>query len=378
MEREASNPKLYDRSVYIPEEFLPKSPEETELGNLRMRVIFPQQILTNAHIEGLGLMTKQGRPFDSAQIMQSAGVERRFVAPDISVQRFAEAAASGVLSKNSEQEIERVVAITSFPSREDRIVGLGHAGSLAVHFGLSNVKVIGQENLGVADIHLACSGGAEFVEEIGERGKVLVVASEIYSPHLAENDTARAIFTDEAGAMIFTPNEDLTVLDSAHHTYPEELRSAIQMPVDYSAMEGPGRYINIPVPQNEDGSVGKFKMDGYTVYKQMGGVASQIKDMVQRAEKMGVEKNKIKKIIPHQASLKVLKNIRDSLGEENMDLQEKFHIDVRDGNSSSVSIMRAMGRQIRDHELKKDDIVMLVGFGAGLYSSLQLIKLGRR
>lgn len=378
MEREVPRPLLQESSTYTPEEFLPKSPEEAELGNLRIRVIFPQQVVTNAQIEGWGLKTKQGKPFDNSQILQSTGVERRFVAPDISVQKFAEAAASGILSKGSEKEIQRVVAITSFPSREDRIAGLGHAGSLAVHFGLSNVKVVGKENLGVADIHLACSGGAEFVEEIGERGKVLVVASEIYSAHLTENDTARAIFTDEAGALVFTPNEDLTVLDSTHHFFPPDLNNAIQMPVDYEAMEGPGRYINIPQPKNEDGTLGKFKMDGYTVYKQMGSVATQIKDMVQRAEEIGVEKDKIKKIIPHQASLKVLKNIRDSLGEEHKDLQEKFHIDLRDGNSSSVSIMRAMGRQIREHELKKDDIVMLVGFGAGLYSSLQLIKLGKK
>lgn len=361
--------------------------EDAQLEGLSIRIVRPPDKITNDHFNQFSLTNRKGCPFGAQQIEQTTGVTSRRIT-DMSVQKLGETAASGLIgtSENERSKINRVLVSTSYPSEEDRIPGLGHAETLAENFGLFNVRKSSDEESGDAlDLHFACSTGSVIMDFLGDKGEMLVVGSEIYSPHFADPESGEdpshsyTIFTDEAGTMRFRPGEDISLIASRHFKFPEELNGLIKMPINYDAIKKrAASWIKIPQPLREDGSLGKFSMDGYGVYRHMTGVGEQIKEMIEETERLGIDRKMITKIIPHQASLKMLESIKSTLGDDYKDLQEKFHIDIADGNSSSVSIMRSLGRAIRNKEVKKDDIVVLAGFGAGLYSSIQVIKLGRK
>ena len=345
--------------------------EEATLGGMDFRIVFPPKIITNTQLEQLGIITPGGHKFDSEYIRKTIGAETRRVAEDVSIQSFAEAAAIPLVSK----DIEEVIFMTSYPSREGRELNTGHARSLAEHLQLDGITRSDTKNP-TKDRHFACSTFARVISEASSAKRVMIVGAEKYSEHLGTNDTARAIFTDEAGAVSFRPGEDLTLLYSKEYYYPKSLNSLIEMPIDYSAFSSDAEGLrSIPVPLNPDGTIGTFVMNGKEVYKQMMGVAEQIKTAVSDLTDGGIEKNKIAHIIPHQASLKVLNTIRNGLGEDLKDLQEKFYINMKRGNSSSISVMRGLTELINDQRVKVGDVLIFAGFGAGLYSHISAVRI---
>jgi 3-oxoacyl-[acyl-carrier-protein] synthase III len=90
--------------------------------------------------------------------------------------------------------------------------------------------------------------------------------------------------------------------------------------------------------------------------------------------------DQVNKIIPHQANARIIKGAAESL-EAWLELPEgavekKMIVTIEKyGNNSTASIPLALDVSLRDGKLKKGDLVILVGFGAGLTYGANLVRL---
>lgn len=363
-------------SEFTPRESTPKV-EEAALGGLRIRYEEPSTILTNDDIEKMGLKTASGRDFTADQILRSTGVEeRRIASPDATVHEMGRGVAQPFIDEVGES-VNKVLFLTSYPSFEGRETGLGHAQSLATQTDLRNVDI----TQNALDLHFACSNGAHFITFLREGEQALVVASELYTPHLADTtkgeydpSLALSIFGDAAAVFSGQVGRDFRRIHGRSYTYPHNQNQAIRMPIDYDAVAfNASNGVGVPRPHSvTDTTPGHFEMDGADVVGVMKEVGQQINRVIQES---GIPGSEIAAIIPHQASLKVLGEIKRKIDPE---FQSRFHIDVRTGNTSSVSTFKSLTKLINAGEVRQGDHIVLAGFGAGLFSSIQVVQLGKK
>ena len=103
------------------------------------------------------------------------------------------------------------------------------------------------------------------------------------------------------------------------------------------------------------------RMNGREVFK----FATRV--LVTSAEKLldrlGLTVDDIDVYVPHQANVRIIKHAVERLGIPD----EKVVINVdRYGNTSSGSIPLALADAVRDRRVKKGDLVLMTGMGAGL------------
>ncbi len=90
--------------------------------------------------------------------------------------------------------------------------------------------------------------------------------------------------------------------------------------------------------------------------------------------------DQVNKIIPHQANARIIKGAAEDL-EARLELpkgsvEKKMIVTIEKyGNNSTASIPLALDESLRKGELKKGDLVILVGFGAGLTFGANLVRL---
>lgn len=387
----AENLRYLDRSL-SKDLFLHK--EEATLGGIHITTWHPDHIRTNAEIASWNITSLSGDPLTASGIEERTGIVSRTVA---SVEDTVQSMAERVFTPVAEEFGDDILAVeflTSYPDEKGRVDGKNHAQSLVAKVGLPNLlpNLAGLNDDGATtveanDFHFACTGGAEVFSHIGKyerffgSGKAVIVASELYTDKLADPQKgqidpshAYTIFGDGAGAMVFQPGKDISVLASKSIQFDEKYKNAIKMPIQYEFVKDPALWLPIPKPiENEDTeSSGYFSMDGRAVIMRMQPLGNQIAPFL---EESGIDPKDVSLIIPHQASLPVLSKIASVLPVE---LQEKFYINVRTGNYSGLSIMRALSQAINEDRVAVGDTVVLMGFGAGLYASLQAIKLGEK
>ena len=184
--------------------------------------------------------------------------------------------------------------------------------------------------------------------------RVLVIGAEILSRVLNFKDRNTCVlFGDGAGAAVLGPvPEGYGILG-----------------MDMGADGNGGKYLNIPasgtaiLPTDEARKKGLtyVHMDGKEVYK------FDVKVMGQTAEKAleraGIDKSEIDILVPHQANIRIIQSAAKRL-----DLpMEKVFVNIdKYANTSGASIPIALDEAHREGRIKRGDIVVLTGFGAGL------------
>lgn len=205
---------------------------------------------------------------------------------------------------------------------------------------------------GAFDINAACSGfvyglvTAHGLIAMGARN-VLLIGTDTLSRITDWNDRNTAIlFADGSGAAVL------------------------------HAVDGPGQLMGWDL--DADGSLedllyaevgGHIHMDGKEVFRKA------VRVMVDSAQKSmaiaGVTADDITLLVPHQANIRIISAACQRLG---VPIRRTALVLQETGNTSSASIPLALFDAADHHRLKSGDLVLLVGFGAGMTAASSIIR----
>ena len=209
---------------------------------------------------------------------------------------------------------------------------------------------------GSFDVNAACSGfmyalvAAHGLIAMGAR-KALVIGTDTLSRITDWDDRNTAIlFADGSGAVVL------------------------------EATDGPGELLGWDL--DADGSArgllyadigGYLHMDGKEVFRRA------VRIMVDSAEKSmrhaGITADQLKLVVPHQANARIIKAACDRLG---IGLDRAAVVLHRTGNTSSASIPLALVDALDHGRVDEGDLVLLVGFGAGMTAASAVLRWGAR
>lgn len=207
---------------------------------------------------------------------------------------------------------------------------------------------------GAFDINAACSG---FVYGLSiAHGLVAMGADRIL---LVGTDTLSRItdWSDRNTAVLFADGSGAVVLE---------------------AVDGPGQLLAWDI--DADGSAenylyadlgGFIQMEGKEVFRRA------VRIMVDSAEKSmraaGVTADQISLVVPHQANIRIIQAACERLG---VPMDRAATVLHYTGNTSSASIPLALADAANAGRIANGDIVLLVGFGAGMTAASALLRWG--
>ncbi|MBC8631060.1 ketoacyl-ACP synthase III [[Eubacterium] tenue] len=228
----------------------------------------------------------------------------------------------------------------------------------------ANIKAA---NAACFDLEAACSGfiygmtvAKQFIETNTYK-HVLVIGAEALSRILDYEDRSTAIlFGDGAGAVVMGSVNGGGVLST-------NLGS-----------DGNGKdYLNIPAggsknPASEETLKNRLhyvKMAGNDVFKFAVRIMQDAS--IKCVESANLDIQDIDYLIPHQANIRIIEASAKRL-KLNMD---KVYVNLdRYGNMSAASIPVALDEAYREGKIKKDDNIVLVGFGGGLTWGASVVR----
>ncbi|GHF07604.1 3-oxoacyl-[acyl-carrier-protein] synthase 3 [Amycolatopsis deserti] len=214
---------------------------------------------------------------------------------------------------------------------------------------------IGVKAAGAFDLNAACAGfcyGLGVASDLiraGSAGKVLVIGAEKLTDVVDPVDRANAIiFADGAGAAVVGPSDEPGI-------GPVSWGSAGDL-VDTIYMRD-HKYIY---------------QEGQSVFRW---ATTQIAPIALKAvELAGLEPSDIDVLIPHQANLRIVdaiaKRLRAKGAREDLVVADDIKFS---GNTSSASIPMALDHMRKAGTVKSGDVVLMVGFGAGLSYAGQVV-----
>lgn len=294
-------------------------------------------------------------------IVQRTGIrERRIAGPGESTLTFSAGASRQALADAG--------------LRPDQIDLIVHASATPAH-QLPSTACELQAELGCGwipafDIGAACSGfvyalvsAAQFIE-CGMATNALVLGSETLTAITDMEDRGTAVlFGDGAGAAILRPSTepDRGIL-AAQLGADGGRAKAVWVPAGGSAEPASIRTVNERLHY--------MKMKGREIYKF---AVTQMYTLVRdTAEEAGVGLDELALVIPHQSNLRIIESAAARLDFP----MERVSINIdRFGNTSAASIAMALHEARVSKRIKSGDLVMLVGFGAGLTWGSALLRI---
>ncbi|MBI4935210.1 MAG: ketoacyl-ACP synthase III [Actinobacteria bacterium] len=207
---------------------------------------------------------------------------------------------------------------------------------------------------GAFDINAACSGfvyglvQAHGLIAMGAK-KVLVIGT----------DTLARItdWTDRNTAILFADGSGAVVLE---------------------AVEGAGQLLGWDL--DADGSAERFlysdigdyiHMDGKEVFRRA--VRIMVDSATKSMNHAGVTADDIALVVPHQANMRIIQSACDKLG---IPMEKAATVLQYTGNTSSASIPLALASALDAGRVQHGDLVLLVGFGAGMTAASAILRWG--
>lgn len=319
----------------------------------------PQKVVTN---DDLAVILDTS----DAWIRQRTGIcERRAVAPGVYTSDLATAAGRDAIADAGvdPEDIDLVIVATLTPDNFTPATAARVADNL------------GCVNAGAFDLSAACAG---FVYGLamatgsisaGIHKRVLVVGAEIFSRILDQEDRTTAIlFGDGAGAAVVeaVPGAggpaSVGILgfdlgcDGSGADVLGIPAGGSRMPASIESVQGRQHYL---------------KMDGKEVYKFATRVVGHSAGKVLAS--CGYEVSDIDIYVPHQANLRIIESGAEKMGFP----REKIFTNLQKyGNTSAASVPLCLYEARAEGRLKDGDLVLLMGFGAGLSWGSCLMRWG--
>jgi 3-oxoacyl-[acyl-carrier-protein] synthase-3 len=291
-------------------------------------------VLTNHDLEGMF-------ETDHDWIVERTGIHQRHVGgttTDLSVEAGRKAIEmSGV----DPAEIDTLILATTTP---DRTVPASAPGVAAL-LGL---------RCGAFDVNAACSGFMYGL--VTAHGLIAMGAKKILC--IGTDSLARITdWTDRNTAILFADGSGAVVLE---------------------ACDGPGQLLGWDL--DADGNAERFLYSDIGGYIQMEGkevFRRAVRIMVDSATKSmaaaGVTADQITLVVPHQANLRIIEASCQRLG---IPMDKCAIVLDRTGNTSSASIPLALADGLDAGRVQPGDLVLLVGFGAGMTAASAVLRWG--
>jgi 3-oxoacyl-[acyl-carrier-protein] synthase-3 len=233
---------------------------------------------------------------------------------------------------------------------------------------------IGAVNAAAMDITAACSGfiygletAAGLLQINAKRKRALVIGSEVLSRIIDWNDRASCIlFGDGAGAALLektaAPSEGRGRRGLVRSVVTADGSGAECLIVRRGGSRAPfrtGEVVDVPP---------HIYMDGQQVYNFAVKTVTDTIDYLLKED--GISIDDVRRIIPHQANARIVQAASRRAGIP----EEKFYLNIDEyANTSSASIPIALDELARNGEIGRGDLIMTIGFGAGLTSGGNLI-----
>lgn len=307
-------------------------------------IAVPEQVLTNHNLE-------QCVDTSDEWILTRTGIRERRIAPaHIATSDLAAQAAREALQQagKSAEEVDLIVVATATPDMP------WPATACLVQ---SN---IGARNAAAFDLNAVCSGFvyalwvASQVVETGAYRCVLVVGADILSRQVNWEDRQTCVlFGDGAGAVLLTPVQHpygvLTGVLGADGT------GAPLLSVPAGGTRLPLTEEVIAKKQNS------IHMRGREVFKFAVSIMGEA--ALQALQKADLTPSDVSLFIPHQANIRIIQAAAERL---NLPMERVFVNLERYGNTSAASIPIALYEAWTSGRIQRDDLIVMVGFGAGL------------
>jgi 3-oxoacyl-[acyl-carrier-protein] synthase-3 len=295
----------------------------------------PPKMLTNQDLADMGLET------NDEWIVERTGIRQRHVG-GTTAGLSAEAGRLALgMSGLDPASIDAVILATTTP---DRTVP-ATSSTVAAELGL---------RCGAFDINAACSGFTYAL--VVAHGLIATGAERLL---VIGTDTLARItdWEDRNTAVLFADGSGAVVLEAV------EGRGQL-LGWDLDADGTAERYLYAEIG-------GTLKMDGKEVFRRA------VRIMVDSAEKSmahaGVTADDITLVVPHQANVRIINAACDRLG---INHERAAVVLERTGNTSSASIPLALVDAIDNERVAEGDLVLLVGFGAGMTAASAIIRWG--
>ena len=325
---------------------------EKAVGIIGLGMYVPDTVLTNKELEKIV-------DTDDTWITERTGIkERRIVDKDMATSDLAAKAGANALADAglSAEDIDLIIVATATPDM------LFPSVACLVQDKLKASKAA------AFDLSAGCSGfvyglatGAQFIKT-GLYKKVLVIGAEVISRILDWQDRGTCvIFGDGAGAVVLSETKEGFGILGLHLGADGSGGELLKQPAGGS---------RIPASlESIDGRQHFLYMNGNEVFKFATKIMGEA--AVKALENAGMTPADIDLLIPHQANIRIIQSAAKRL---KMPL-EKVIINVdKYGNTSAASIPIAMTEALKAGKINNGDVLVLVGFGAGLTWGSCVIK----
>lgn len=308
----------------------------------------PERVMTNKEFEEF---------VDTSDdwIRERTGIKRRHIAAEgETTGDMAVAAARKAMeaADASADEIDLIILATTTPDK----VFPSTACIVQRRLEISNIPAF--------DVHAACSGfiyaldiADRFIRTGGARC-ALIIGSETYSRILDWTDrTTCVLFGDGAGAAVLRRSDEPGVMSTHIHAdgkFEDLLEVPAGVSTGYAQLQEEAAYI---------------QMKGNEVFRKAVGTLGSIARETLAAN--NIDKHEISWLIPHQANLRII-----AAAAKKFDLpMERVVVTVDEhANTSSASIPLALDVAIRDGRIKRGDLLLIEGFGAGFTWGSGLVR----
>lgn len=297
-------------------------------------VALPDNVVTNHDLS-------ESLETDHDWIVERTGIHARHVG-GTTEQWATEAGAKALAQAGCDpQDIDLVLLATTTPDKQ-----------------CPGTAVLVQNNLGLTcgalDVQAACSGFvyalvvAEAMIATGGMKKILVIGSETMSRITDWTDRSTAIlFGDGGGAVVIEASDGESAI----------LGSSLGSRGDLEHL------------LYADHNGGCLIMEGREVFRQA--VTVMVQASKTAMGQAGVTIEDIALVVPHQANTRIIESACKKLGVPPEKAAVVLH---RTGNTSSASIPLALVDAIEEDRVSPGDLILLVGFGAGMTSAAAVVR----
>ncbi|MCC2624775.1 MAG: 3-oxoacyl-ACP synthase [Burkholderiales bacterium] len=305
----------------------------------------PKKILSNSDLE------KMVDTSDEWIVSRSGIKERRIAAENETTSDMAYAAAMDVIaaSKLNPSQLDLILVATSSAD----IIFPATACLIQKRLGLTNIPAF--------DLQAACTGflyaittADAFIKSAAYKN-ILVVGVDTVSRFIDYKDRNTCVlFGDGAGAVILqASNEPGIICNEIHADGSGE-----------EVLNVKGHLYNGAVRGNP-----YMYMDGKAVYKMAVRNLAEVAASV--LNKSGHTTDQIDWFIPHQANLRIIESTAAHL---NIPMEKVITTVDKHGNTSAASVPLALDHAIKSGKVKRGDLLLLEGVGAGFTWGASLIQ----